>query len=94
LIDNKLINDLLNTQIKGFDLEPSNLYKERFTMGTWLLNLVVSVISPIINGIAPELKSELASFLQQLYTKAKATSSPLDDIGIKFLADILGITVS
>jgi hypothetical protein len=78
----------------GFDLEPSKLGKEIFTMGSWLLTLVTSIISPIISAIAPELKQELSSFLQTLYTKAKATASPLDDIGIKFLADILGITVS
>jgi hypothetical protein len=59
----------------------------------WLLSLLQSLLTPILAPLDSALKAELASFIQALYTKAKATSSPLDDLAIKVLADILNITV-
>lgn len=62
-------------------------------MSNWLLSIVSGVITPFLNLLTPVLKEELDSFIQSLYTKAKATSSPLDDVAVKLLAEILGVDV-
>ena len=62
-------------------------------MPNWLMSIVTSVLNPFLNLLSPVLKTELDSFIKDLYTKAKATASPIDDVAVKLIADILGITV-
>jgi len=60
-------------------------------MSKFFLTIIQDIIAPLFSMLAPELKSELTSFLQALYIKAKATTSPADDMVIKLIADILSI---
>ena len=66
---------------------------EGVNMPTWLEKIISTVLQPLISLLAPELKEMLDKFIQDLYTKSKATSSPLDDMIVKIIADILGINV-
>ena len=59
----------------------------------FLESIAIQVLKPLFAILTPEIKAELQNFLQTLYTKAKATSSPLDDFAIALLAGILGVTV-
>lgn len=59
----------------------------------FFVTLAVKVLSPLLSLITTPIKTELDSFIKSLYVKAKNTDSPIDDMFIKLLADILGIEV-
>jgi len=59
----------------------------------WLVKIIISVLSPVISIITPEIKTALETYIKDLYVKAKATENVWDDFLIKFIADILGVKV-
>lgn len=58
---------------------------------SWVLNLIVSVLGPLVGLITPQLKEAIAAFVRDLANKAKETESPLDDIFVKVLAALLDV---
>lgn len=62
-------------------------------MPHWIINLIVSVLGPLIGLISPMLKAEITEAVKKLYEKAKETDSPIDDIFVRFLAAILDVTL-
>jgi len=70
------------------------LNKPEIKMNTsFFVSLAVKVLTPFLSLITSPIKTELETFVKNLYVKAKNTESPLDDMFVKLLADILGITV-
>lgn len=59
---------------------------------TWIMNLVVQVLSSVLPAVTPNIKGELEEFLSGLYIRAKETPNPWDDFLLIFLLRILGIT--
>lgn len=58
---------------------------------SWLLKLLINILSPLFSLITPVFKSALENFLTDLYVKALATPNPYDDLVVGMLLDILGI---
>lgn len=58
---------------------------------TWVVNLIVSVLGPLLSLVSPMLKGEIETFIRKLYDTAKESDSPLDDIFVKFLAALLDV---
>lgn len=60
---------------------------------TWIINLLISILSTLIPLITPILKHELEVFLLGWYAKAIETPNPWDDFLAKFFLRILGIPI-
>jgi hypothetical protein len=60
---------------------------------TWIINLLISILSTLIPLITPILKVELEAFLLGWYAKAKETPNPWDDFLAKFFLRIFGIPI-
>ena len=60
-------------------------------MPGWIVNLIITVLAPLVNLLTPMLKEELTDFVVKLYEKAKGTDNPIDDLFVKFLAGLLEI---
>jgi hypothetical protein len=58
---------------------------------SWILNLIVSVLGPLISLLTPQIKEALTEFVQNLYDKAQATDNPVDDVFVRFLAALLDV---
>lgn len=57
----------------------------------WLIQLLISVLGPILGQLSPVIKSALNEFLTNLYLDALKTSNPWDDFLLGLLLDILVI---
>ena len=57
----------------------------------WIIQLIVSLLGPLLAAMTPQLKSMLAAFVADLHEGAKTTDSPIDDIFVRFLAALLEI---
>lgn len=57
----------------------------------WLIELILSVLGPILAQISPVVKAALSEFLTRLYLDALKTPNPWDDFLVGMLLDILGI---
>ena len=57
----------------------------------WIINLLVTVLGPLVGLLTPTIKGELTSFVQGLFAKAKKTDNPVDDVFVRFLAALLDI---
>ncbi len=62
-------------------------------MPHWIVNLIVSVLGPLISLVSPMLKAEITEAVKKLYDKAKESDTPIDDIFVRFLAAILDVTL-
>jgi hypothetical protein len=60
---------------------------------TWknLIQVLVTVMRPIVTALTPAIKTALSDFLTDLYRKAVLTENPWDDYLMGLLLDILGI---
>jgi len=61
------------------------------TTWTWIINLLVAVLGPVLAALTPALRSELEKFAVAFYKKAEATPNPWDDFLAAFLLRMLGI---
>jgi len=61
------------------------------TLPSWIINLIVSLLGPLLAALTPTLKAALTDSIKDLYVKAQDSSSPLDDIFVRFLAALLDI---
>jgi hypothetical protein len=52
-----------------------------------------SLVSVLFENISPELRDMIQDFVKQLYEKAKKTSTPFDDLLVKILASVFGVTL-
>jgi len=52
---------------------------------TWIINLLVLALGPLLRIVTDSLREELEDFLKAYYVKARETANPWDD----FLADVL-----
>lgn len=86
------ITSLFNIRAKGLDLQPLPKIEERkFQMGSLTFTIIGSILKPVIGLVTPEIKTLIEQVIKDLYIKAKATSSPYDDLAIEVLAEILSI---
>lgn len=60
---------------------------------TWIINLVVTVLKPIMSILTPMIREELEKFALKFYAKAESTDNPWDDFLAEFMLKILGIPV-
>lgn len=60
---------------------------------TWIINLIVTVLKPIVAIVTPIIREELEKALLKLYAKAEATDNPWDDFLVEVLLKLLGIEV-
>jgi hypothetical protein len=58
---------------------------------TALLNILGSVLGPLLGAISPSIKDLLNGFMTDLYKKCLATPNPWDDFAVGLLLDVLGI---
>jgi len=59
-----------------------------------LLKVIVSkVVDALLDAATPEIREELEKFLKGLYAKALKSASPIDDMLVKTIADLLGVEV-
>ena len=63
------------------------------TTFTWIINLIVAVLKPIMAVLTPMLRDALQEALLNFYHQAEASSSPWDDFLAEFLLKILGIPI-
>jgi len=61
------------------------------TTWTWIVNLLVTILRPILAIISPMIRTELEKFVLKLYVKAEATDNPWDDFLAEFLLKMLGL---
>lgn len=52
---------------------------------TWIINLLIAVMGPLLRLVTDSLREELEDWLKAFYVKARETPNPWDD----FLADVL-----
>ncbi len=83
----------------GLEFQPTKkIESEKYLMNpitlSWFTKLAAKIFENLFNIISPEIKNELQKFLNDLYLKAKQTSNPFDDFGVKLLATILNITLN
>jgi hypothetical protein len=60
---------------------------------TWIIELVVKILSLVLPVVTPSLRAELEKFLLKFFEKAKETPNPWDDFLAKFLMRILGMEI-
>lgn len=60
-------------------------------MPTWLIPVISSIVTSIIESASPLLKNDLDAFANSFYVKAKATTNPWDDILASLIMIIAGI---
>ena len=60
---------------------------------SWIVNLIVTVLKPIVGIVTPIIREELEKALLKLYAKAEASDNPWDDFLVEILLKILGIPV-
>lgn len=63
------------------------------TTWTWIVNLLVAVLAPVLSALTPILRSELEKFAVAFYKKAEATPNPWDDFLASFLLRMLGMSI-
>lgn len=61
---------------------------------SWLLDLAILILGPIVRLISVTFRDELTEFIQKKYKEALQTENPWDDFFFEFLAKLLGIPVS
>lgn len=61
------------------------------TTWTWIINLLVAVLSPVLAMLTPMLRVELEKFAVSFYRKAEATPNPWDDFMAGFILRMLAI---
>ena len=61
------------------------------TTWSWLINLMLQALGPVINILSPAIKAALTEFLCKLYLDAQKTPNPWDDFVVGILLDILSI---
>lgn len=57
---------------------------------TWE-KIALKVLAAIIAALSPELRALLEDMVRELYRRARATDSPLDDKLVELLAAVLGV---
>lgn len=57
---------------------------------TWLINLLVAVLAPVVGIMSKEIRDALVKFLTDLRKKARETPNPWDDFVTEFILRILG----
>jgi len=60
---------------------------------TWIINLLVVVLKPIIEILTPMIRTELEKLAVKFYAKAESTTNPWDDFLAEFLLKILGLPI-
>lgn len=63
------------------------------TTWTWIVNLLVAVLAPVLAALTPMLRTELEKFAVAFYKKAEATPNPWDDFLAGFLLRMLAIPI-
>jgi RsiW-degrading membrane proteinase PrsW (M82 family) len=61
------------------------------TTWTWIINLLIAVLAPVLAALTPMLRTELEKFAVSFYKKAEATPNPWDDFLAAFLVRMLGL---
>ena len=97
---------LKEIRVLGLEQQPDNFLnnipdiikiKESNKMGItldWIVKILISVLSPIVKIVTPQIKEKLSDFIKNLYSDALGTPNVWDDFLIKILADILSIDLS
>lgn len=88
------LNNIIEAENKGFDLQQVNINKRIFTMNSLTMSLISKILSTVLGLLSPQIKSLLTESLRGLYKNALTTPSPLDDLGIKTLCELLSIDIS
>ena len=60
---------------------------------SWVINLVVTILSPILELVTRELRDELEDSLYRYFGKAKLTDNPWDDFLAELLLRVMGFPV-
>ncbi len=60
---------------------------------TWLINLLVAVLAPVVAVLTKGIREELIKFLTDLYKKAEETPNPWDDFVVEFFLRVLGAPI-
>lgn len=60
---------------------------------SWVVPVLVAVLKPIVKVLTPMIRELIEKAVKEWYPKAVATPNPWDDFLVKFLADILNISV-
>lgn len=62
---------------------------------TWeiLKPIVTKLISALLSAASPALREWIKEAINDLYKKAKETENPIDDMTVKFIAELLGVEV-
>ncbi len=58
---------------------------------SWIVNLLVSLLGPIVGLLTPQLRGLIESTLKDWYAKAKETESPFDDVLVRIIAALLDV---
>lgn len=61
------------------------------TKAPGIITIGLTILKSIIGIASPELRQLLINFVNSLRDKAKSTASPIDDIIVEVVADILGV---
>lgn len=60
----------------------------------FIWKIVSMILSALIGVFTPSIKSALRDAIRNLYQMALNTPNPADDLGVKFLADLIGVDLS
>lgn len=59
----------------------------------WVINVVGTILGPILKLVTAKFRTELEDFIQKKYTEAKETENPWDDFLFETLAGLFKISV-
>ncbi len=60
----------------------------------FIWKIVAMILSALMGVFTPSIKTELQKAIRALYQLALNTPNPADDLGVKFLADLIGVDLS
>ena len=60
----------------------------------WLRSIVSKMIVAMLNIASPEIRDDLEGSIAKLYEKAKKTNTPIDDVIVKMIAELLGVELT
>lgn len=63
------------------------------TSWSWIIQLLVTVLKPILNILTPMIREELEKLAIKFWEKAETTDNPWDDFIAEFILRILGMPI-
>ena len=58
-----------------------------------IISFLVEIVGTLFKNLSPEITALIQGFVRNLYTQAKATENPFDDLAVKILAAVFNVSL-